>query len=578
MNLLTRQVPLILIALICLLANCACQTQTLRNSTDFPVVPVTGETVEARHGVVVSVSSAGSAVGRDILMRGGNAVDAAVATAFALAVSFPEAGNIGGGGFMVIHPGRGAVPVVVDYRETAPASVAADTFVAAGSPTPHRLVGVPGTVRGLAAAHDRFGRLPWRDLVLPAAALAADGFELNQDLAQSLNAALTQPGNEADEMRRVLRKPGGGRWAAGDRLVQPELASTLRRIAEHGPSGFYDGEVAASIVQTLAEGRGLITLTDLSKYEAKFRKPVHGMFRGFDVYGPPPPSSGGICLIEMLNVLAQFDLRRNDRWSPQTLHLMIETMRRVYLDRARFLGDPDFAQAPQRLTEQDYAAQLARQIDPARATPSEALSKDLSLAPEGTQTTHFSVVDSSGMAVSNTYTLEQRYGGRVMVRGRGFLLNNEMGDFNLRPGVTDRLGHIGTAPNLVAPGKRMLSSMTPVIIAKDGRVTMVTGSPGGRSIINTVLSVVLNRLEFGMSPREAVDAPRFSHAWFPDQVSAEAGLLQNHLATVSRLRELGHRVAESPAGQGDAHSIFLGPDGQLIGVADQRRSGTAAGY
>ncbi|HEV8291442.1 MAG TPA: gamma-glutamyltransferase, partial [Tepidisphaeraceae bacterium] len=281
-----------------------------------------GQTIEVRHGAVVSVSPDASRVGRDVLVRGGNAVDAAVATAFALAVTFPEAGNIGGGGFLVVYSGKGIAPVVVDYRETAPALAKADTM-AKGKPTQYQLVGVPGTVRGLALAHEKFGKLPWKDLVMPAVGLAKEGFELNKDVAEALNEYLAKPGDEANEMRRVLGKSGGGNWAAGDRLVQPELAETLRRIAEEGPKAFYEGAIADSIVSSLRDG--LIRKEDLAGYSAKVREPIHGTFRGFDVYGPPPPSSGGICLVEMLNVLEYLNLRENERWSAKTLHLMIET-------------------------------------------------------------------------------------------------------------------------------------------------------------------------------------------------------------------------------------------------------------
>ncbi|HYO08687.1 MAG TPA: gamma-glutamyltransferase [Tepidisphaeraceae bacterium] len=556
---------------------------------------VTGRAIDVRHGAVVSVSAAASEAGRDVLMRGGNAVDAAVATAFALAVTFPEAGNIGGGGFMLVRPADGKEAVMIDYRETAPAAAAADMFAraradAGGGPSQHLLVGVPGTVRGLALAHEKFGKRPWRELVEPAIALAESGFVLNQDSADSLNEALARPGAEADEMRRVLGKPmagsaggtgAGDKWAAGDRLVQPELAATLRQIAEGGPSAFYDGPVAQAIVETVRGGGGIITASDLRQYQAKVREPVRGTFRGYDIIAPPPPTSGGITLVQMLNTLEPLGLRERGRWSPETLHLVIEIMRRAYLDRARHLGDPDFVPIPPHLTTKQHATKVAAGIDPKRATRSDALAPDLLGAGrdnESPQTTHFSVYDASGMAVSNTYTIEQRYGGRVMVRGMGFLLNNEMGDFNPRPGRTDRLGRIGTPPNDAAPGKRMLSSMTPLIVARDGRVVMVTGSPGGRTIINTVLWVLLNRLEFEMSPRESIDAPRFSQTWMPDVVTAERALLADHARPVEALRQMGHTIVPSPTPQGDAHTLFIDPDGTIHAVADDRRDGSAAGY
>jgi gamma-glutamyltranspeptidase/glutathione hydrolase len=541
--------------------------------------------------MVVSVSAPASEAGRDAMRHGGNAVDAAVATAFALAVTFPEAGNIGGGGFMLVHPGRGAGPpdpVVIDYRETAPAGATPEMYAAFGPgrpPSSQSMVGVPGTVRGLALAHRRFGRLRWDQLVAPAVRLARDGFEVDADLAAALNAALARAG-EFPEFRRTFAPPGAdGRWRPGDRLVQPDLARTLRRIADEGEAAFYTGPVARAIADTVREGGrgGILSEADLASYEAKPRPPVHGTFRGFDVYGPPPPSSGGVTLVEMLNILETSDLRRDGRWSPRTLHRMIEAMRRAFLDRARYLGDADFTDAPLgRLTSKSYAKELAAGINDDHATSSQALAAEAGVAidgdPEPAHTTHFSVIDGNGMAVSNTYTLEQAFGGMLVVKGCGFLLNNEMGDFNPRPGHTDRTGRIGTPPNVARPGKRMLSSMAPTIVARDGKVVLVTGSPGGRTIINTVLCVVLNVLEFQMPLREAVDAPRLHHQWLPDAVVVEAGVRAAHPGAAEALRELGHVIAEQSPLQGDAHSIAVRPDGKYLGVADTRRSGAAAGF
>jgi gamma-glutamyltranspeptidase/glutathione hydrolase len=326
-------------------------------------------------------------------------------------------------------------------------------------------------------------------------------------------------------------------------------------------------------------GGGLITKEDLAGYRAKVCAPVHGTYRGFDVWGPPPPSSGGVGLVEMLNVLENFDLKKDGRWSPATLHRMAEAMRRAYRDRARYLGDPDFVAVPAHLTSKEYARTLARSIDPARATPSADLAGDVRLAGEGGQTTHFSILDKDGMAVSNTYTLEESFGARVVVRGAGFLLNDEMGDFNARPGVTDRKGHIGTPANEVAPGKRMLSSMTPVVVSRDGRVVLVTGSPGGRTIINTVLCLLVNVLDFNQPLREAVDAPRMHHAWLPDRLEVEPGLLADHADALQKLRALGHAIEPAKEPQGDAHSIRVDPrTGLYEGMADGRRDGSAAGY
>jgi gamma-glutamyltranspeptidase / glutathione hydrolase len=555
-----------------------------------------GPTIVAPHGMVVSVSPPASEIGRDVLKRGGNAVDAAVATAFALAVTWPEAGNIGGGGFMLVHPGRGGKerqppePVVIDYRETAPASATRDVYAdPTTKPSSYALAGVPGTVRGLALAHAKYGKLKWKELVAPAVALAEDGVTVDAALAASLNSGLKDSA-AFPEFIRVYGKPGGGPWVAGDRLVQKDLALTLQLIADAGADGFYRGPVARQIVEEMARGNGMISLQDLASYTAKLRTPLRGVFRGHDVYVPPPPSSGGVCLLQMLNVLECFDLKPPDaqgRVPAETMHLVIEAMRRAFADRARYLGDPDFAPNAipvERLTGKEYAREVARKIDPARASRSEDLAKEfvqLRRTGEGSQTTHFSVIDETGMAVANTYTLEESFGGKVVIRGAGFLLNNELGDFNRRPGFTTREGQIGTAPNEVRPGKRPLSSMTPTIVAKDGRVVLVTGSPGGRTIINTVLLVTLRHLGFGQSLREAVDAPRFHHQWLPDRLRVEPALANEPAgaATLDALRRMGHEIDPKPARQGDAHSIGVHPaDNGYLGIADPRRAGRAVGY
>ena len=537
----------------------------------------------APRGMVVSVSLPASQVGWGVLRDGGNAVDAAVATAFALAVTFPEAGNIGGGGFMLIHPGSGAKgpaePVVIDYRETAPAAATADMFAGDKPPSSYLLVGVPGTVRGLALAHRKYGTMPWKRLVAPAVGLARDGFDIDADLAKALNEALAKA--ETREFRRVFGTGRATPWRAGDRLRQPDLADTLAVIARDGEAAFYAGPVAAAVVRTARFGGGILTESDLAAYKAVERRPVHTTYRGYDVYAPPPPSSGGVALAEMLNVLERFDLRASGRWSPRTLHLMVEAMKRAYLDRARHLGDGDFVAVPAELVTKEYAAKVAATIDPGRATSGETLAQraglNLAQAREGEHTTHFGVIDGNGMAVSNTYTLEQSFGGGLVVGGFGFLLNNEMGDFNPRPGVTDRAGRIGTPANVAAPGKRMLSSMTPTVVARGGKVVLVTGSPGGRTIINTVLCVVLNVLEFEMPLREAVDAPRMHHGWMPDVLKLEAELAAPQRGAVEALRAMGHVVDEKRVRQGDAHSIGVTKDGQTIGAADRRRSGAAVG-
>jgi gamma-glutamyltranspeptidase/glutathione hydrolase len=533
------------------------------------------QAVEARHGMVVSVSAPASNVGVEILKRGGNAVDAAVATAFALAVTYPAAGNLGGGGFMLIHPADGSAPVVVEYRETAPSAATKTMFRKDETWYSHKAAGVPGTVRGLALAHQRYGKLPWKDVVQPAVKLAREGFVVEDALANSLN-AIVIGSRQFPELRRVYgKKNGAEEWDQGDMLVQKDLGETLRLIATEGPDAFYKGKIAGQIVAEMKAGGGLITAADLVDYHANARAPIHGTYRGYDIYGPPPPSSGGICLVEMLNILENFDLHRQPHYDANTLHIMVEAMRRAYCDRARYLGDPDFTKIPAHLTTKEYAQKLAGTIDPNHATRSEDLAKDLPLAPEGDSTTHFSVIDKDGMGVSNTYTLERGYGSRVVVRGAGFLLNNEMGDFNWQPGVTDRQGTIGTEANQIAPGKRMLSSQTPTIVARNGKVVLVTGSPGSRTIINTVLCVVVNVIDFNMDIRAAVDAPRLHHQWFPDRVRFEG--TADFPDAVNKLRAMGHRVEGTR--QGDAHSIFVDPHtGAYLGAEDRRICGKAVGY
>jgi gamma-glutamyltranspeptidase / glutathione hydrolase len=529
---------------------------------------------EFKNGVVVTVSAPASEAGLAVLKQGGNAVDAAVTTAFALAVTHPAAGNIGGGGFMLVHA-PAAAPTVIEYRETAPAAARQTMFKKDGPAHGHRVVGVPGTVGGLALAHGKYGKLPWKTLVMPAVLLADKGFILDVHHAKSLNDVLASAKNFA-ELQRVFAKPNGKKWVAGDRLVQPDLAKTLRLIAEQGPDAFYRGPIAELIVADMKASGGLITKEDLAGYRAIARTPIHGTYRGYDVFAPPPTSSGGICLVEMLNVLETFDLKKHDRFSAETLHLMAETMRRAFCDRARYLGDPAFTKIPPHLTTRDYARKLAREIDLAKATRSADIAKDIPLAAEGESTTHFSVIDKDGMAVANTYTLEHSYGSRVVVPGAGFLLNNEMMDFNWRPGITTRAGAIGTDPNLIAPGKRMLSSQTPTILVRNGKVVLVTGSPGSRTIINTVLGIVVNVVDYGMPIQQAVNAPRLHHQWFPDELRMED--LAKLKDASDRLRAMGHRVV-GVRSQGDAHSIWVNPTtGGYVGAADKRLSGKVAGY
>jgi gamma-glutamyltranspeptidase/glutathione hydrolase len=534
--------------------------------------------VPSKDGLVVCVSAPACDAGASILAKGGNAVDAAVATAFALAVTHPSAGNIGGGGFMIVRTPTGDV-TSFEYREKAPLKSTKTMYLGADGKIERGLTnagylapGVPGTVRGLELAHKKFGRLPWKDVVSPAVALA-DGFTISTDLARSLNREVLGPMSVFPASIAAFAKPGSGDWMAGDRLVQADLSKTLRAIADDGADVFYRGWIADRIAEDMKANGGIITKDDLARYKAKERVPVRGTYKGYDIVSMPPPSSGGVVLLEMLNIVEPLDLKAKGLLTPPALHLQIEAMRRAYLDRARHLGDPDFVDVPvTRLTSKNYARTVAATINTGKASSSIELGKDIVTVPaaESNETTHFSVLDRNGLAVTSTYTLEGSYGSHVVVKGTGFLLNNEMGDFNRKPGETNLTGDIGTRANLIAPGKTMLSSMTPTMVVKDGRLVLLTGSPGGRTIINTVFTIVLGVTEYGLNGRQAVDLARMHHQWLPDRVTLEdTAVPEEVLAT---LRAMGHevRTLSRPSRQGDAHSIWVAPDGMAYGVEDKR--------
>ena len=535
--------------------------------------------IESTTGMVVSVNGIASDAGAAILAKGGNAVDAAVATAFALAVVHPSAGNIGGGGFMIIRPPSGRA-VAIDYREKAPLGStntmyldSAGNIVRARTSTGYLAPGVPGTVRGLALAHKQYGRLPWKDVVAPATALAEKGFVLSDTLAKSINREVARGMQPYPQSVKAYGK-AEGIWKGGDTIVLADLGRTLRAIETRGPNAFYTGWIADSIVATMTAGGGLISKKDLAGYAAVQRTPIRGTYRGYEIISMPPPSSGGVAIVEMLNMLERYDLAKMGKLSAAAQHLIIEAQRRAYLDRARFLGDMDFTPVPiKRLTSKAHATELAATIDPARASSSADLGKDLvtvAESPESHETTHFSVVDKTGMAVSNTFTLEGGYGSHIVVSGAGFILNNEMGDFNKKPGFTDTTGNIGTLPNQIAPGKRMLSSMSPAIVTRNGKLFLVTGSPGGRTIINTVLGVLLNTLDFEMDIRQAVDAPREDSEWLPDVASYERNALPDSIVRV--LEGMGHRIRIADGEQGDAHSIMYDPKTKTAYGANDLRS------
>jgi len=545
------------------------------------VVP--GQVVRSRQGMVVSDHPLASAAGRDVLAAGGNAVDAAVATAFALAVTHPSAGNIGGGGFMVIRFPDGR-STALDFREVAPAAAHPRMFLEGSTYSnwlhhnSHIAVGVPGTVAGLDRAHRLYGRANWERLVYPAVVLAEDGFALSADLATSLASFVDRSRAYPATVQAFSR--AGEPYRAGDVWRQPELGRTLSLIMLARADGFYRGETARLIAEEMQRGGGLITEADLAAYQVRERAPIVGTYRGYEVISMPPPSSGGVALVQMLNILEGFDLVSLGHNSSRYVHHLAEAMRLAYRDRARHLADPDFVDVPVRtLVSKAYASELRATILPRRAGVSNLGDVAMATAAgvESFETTHFSVIDAQGLAVSVTYTLEASFGSGITVPGAGFLLNNEMGDFNAGPGMTTAAGLVGTDPNLARPGQRMLSSMTPTILARDGRLVAVIGTPGGRTIINTVLQLVLGYVDFRMSPEEVIAAGRVHHQWFPDQITLEENALTPQ--TVGVLREMGHTVGFR-AVMGRAHSIFIDPDTEeRIGVPDRRSpdAGAAGG-
>jgi len=529
----------------------------------------------SRDGLVVCVSAPACDAGAFVLAKGGNAVDAAVATGFALAVTHPSAGNLGGGGFMIVRTPAGDV-TSFDYREKAPLKSYERMYLGTDGEIVRSLTsagylapGVPGTVRGLETVHRKFGKLPWKDVVAPAITLA-HGFAVSDGLARSLNRELQGEMASFASSITAFGKPGGGQWAGGDRLVQTDLSKTLRAIADEGADAFYKGWIADRIADDMKSNGGIITKADLAAYKVRQLAPIRGSYKGFEIVSMPPPSSGGVALVEMLNILEPFDVKAKGRLTAPALHLQIEAMRRSYLDRARFLGDPDFSDVPvARLISKEHAKAVAASINPAQASNSTQLGSDIVTVPtpEADETTHFSVIDRDGMAVTSTYTLEGSYGSHVVVKGAGFLLNNEMGDFNKKPGETNAAGDIGTRANVIAPRKTMLSSMTPTLVTKDGRLVLLTGSPGGRTIINTVFSIVFAIVEYGLDGRQAVDGARFHHQWLPDRVTFEEKAVPDDV--LERLRGMGHDV-RAQGRQGDAHSIWIGPDGTPYGIEDKR--------
>ncbi|HEY0961174.1 MAG TPA: gamma-glutamyltransferase [Pseudomonadales bacterium] len=546
----------------------------------FASAPLQAETLRGTQGMVASRSDIASEVGSRILADGGNAIDAAVATAFALAVVYPSAGNIGGGGFTMIALANGEV-YAQDSREKAPAAAHRDMFLDAEGNVDRNLAlntlqssGVPGSVDGLLDALERFGTMTREQVIAPAIALAEEGFVLNDDLAgqfqENLEAFRQHPASLA------VFTNDGTPYAAGDVWKQPDLAKTLKLIAERGRDGFYAGETADLIVAEMQRNNGLITHDDLASYESVWREPVHGTYRGYDIWSMPAPSSGGVLLVQMLNMLEPYDLGALGYGNADTIHLMIEAQRRAYADRAEYLGDPDFVDVPAAmLSSKQYASTRFADFDPGQATDSASIGAGTWPA-ESTQTTHFSVADKDGNAVAMTTTLNRNYGNRIVVPGAGFLLNNEMDDFSSKPNTPNSYGLIGRDANDIQPGKRMLSSMTPTIVMRDDKPVLLTGSPGGSTIINTVLQVVINVIDHGMDAEAAVASPRIHHQWMPDNVRYENGAISAEAAEA--LRAMGHKgLTGGGFGIGDANTIMIDGD-TLEGVSDPRNVGGVAGF
>jgi len=550
------------------------QDYTARGFTSIP--PVAG--ILAHNGMVVAQESRAARIGVEILDRGGNAVDAAVAVGFAMAVTYPRAGNIGGGGFMVIHLAKG-VDTAIDYREPAPAAATPTMFLdAQGNADPKKsrdsglAVGVPGTVAGLAMAEQKYGsgRFTLADLIAPATRLAQQGFPVEDDLADSLPQSRERLARWPSTMSILFN--GDQPLHEGDRLIQPDLADTLRGIAKDGPDAFYKGSVAADIVRAVKGAGGIMTADDFANYRAVERPVVRGTYRGYDIVSMPPPSSGGVHLIEMLNILEGYDLAKMPR--EEALHDEVEVMKRAYADRAVYMGDPETVKMPiAGLISKPYAASLRASIGP-RATPAADIHAGKPPDVEGKNTTHFSVIDRDGNAVSNTYTLNFNYGLGLIADGTGVMLNNELDDFTAKPGTANAYGLVGFAANLPGPGKKPLSSMTPTIVLKDGKPVLITGTPGGSRIITTVLQVIVNAIDFGMPIDKAVQAPRLHNQWQPDEVTVEPGFPADMIAA---LKARGHTVVPSLA-RTSANSIEVTPRG-YVGAADSRSRGAlAAGY
>jgi gamma-glutamyltranspeptidase/glutathione hydrolase len=541
--------------------------------------------VLAHHGMVASSDAIASKVGVEILKQGGNAVDAAVAVALALAVTWPNAGNLGGGGFMLIRKADGTA-TLIDYRETAPRAANKNIFlddkgniIQNASTVGYRSVGVPGTIAGLALALEKYGTMKWKDVIEPARKLAEEGFILTWQTANYLQNNAPLLGQFRESNRIFLRE--GKYYQDGEIFKQPDLAQTLTRLKNKGPREFYEGHTALLITDDMKANNGLITVEDLKNYKAVERAPLKGTYRGYEILSVPPPSSGGTLLIQMLNILEQSNIAAMGHNSSEKYHLLTETMRRAYADRAIYFGDPAFVNVPvTKLTSKGYAAQLAKSINKRYATPSSSIKTGQFLTEESKHTTHFSIVDSMGNAVSNTYTLNGDFGSGVTVTGAGFLLNNEMDDFTSKPGIANKFGLLQGKANTIEPGKRPLSSMTPSMILKDGTLFLVVGTEGGSRIISQTLQVIVNVIDHRMNIQEAVNAPRIHQQWMPDEVTYEPYGLS--IDVLNALKKKGHKLKYDPGYlyPGDVEAIMIDlKTGVRLGASDPRNSNAlSAGY
>ncbi|QBF84978.1 gamma-glutamyltransferase [Shewanella maritima] len=535
----------------------------------------TAQPIYAKHGMVSSQEALATQIGVDILKQGGNAVDAAVAVGYALAVTLPRAGNLGGGGFMLVHLAKENKTVAIDYREVAPNKAHRDMFLNEQGDADKKLsrehglaIGVPGTVMGMSLALEKYGTMELEQVIAPAISLAKNGISVTSDLATSL-AGLKRRISQWPSSKAIFYRPDGSNFDIGDVLKQPDLAHSLSLIAKHGNKGFYQGETAEKIVAAVQQAGGIMTLQDMKNYSVVEREPVSGEYRGYKVVSMPPPSSGGTHIIQMLNMLEQFPIDKLGHNTADTLHLMTESMKYAYADRSEFLGDPDFVKVPvSELTNKSYAKSLADKFTINKTTPSAEI-KPGKLAPyESNQTTHYSVVDKWGNAVSNTYTLNFSYGSGLVAAGTGILLNNEMDDFSAKPGTPNGYGLIGGEANAVAGNKRPLSSMSPTIVMKDGKPYIITGSPGGSRIINITLQIIMNVIDHGLNIAEATAAPRVHHQWLPDYLRVERSLNQD---TIKLLESKGHEVKVGNS-IGSTQSIVVTEDGKF-GASDPRRAG-----